>query len=285
MNIHPQSPLSKSKIKRLATSNGLSQIDFKQKYTLTKLGAKNKSSLGYPDRMVAIDSGEAFLVGAEQNEKEYIWIVLFGNNDDWFKTSPILSCLKTDKNSYLIETENSYYELVPKLKNLIRPILKKAKKLLKKRKKSHPLYYTWTNMLRRCYDIKFTKYPIYGGRGITVCERWKDFNRFVEDMGIKPSKEHSLDRIDPNGNYEPSNCRWADRLTQRLNQSKKRYNVTGYTGVKKQGNRFVSQIVKNNKKIYLGTYDSPEEAAKAYDNKAKELYKENANLNFPECND
>jgi hypothetical protein len=78
-------------------------------------------------------------------------------------------------------------------------------------------YNSWAGMNKRCNSPKDNKYPIYGGRGITICNRWSEFTNFLADMGEKP-KGTSLDRIDVNGNYEPSNCRWATPHEQRVNQ-------------------------------------------------------------------
>lgn len=84
----------------------------------------------------------------------------------------------------------------------------------------HPLYGIWTGMMRRCFRLSEPNYHRYGGRGITVCERWKDFANFVVDMGPRPTKAHSIDRYpDNDGNYEPSNCRWATHAEQRANQA------------------------------------------------------------------
>lgn len=70
-------------------------------------------------------------------------------------------------------------------------------------------------MKRRCKDAKFKDFPKYGGRGISVCERWDaSFVNFLADMGERPSLDHSIDRIDSNGNYTPGNCRWASSLQQ-----------------------------------------------------------------------
>lgn len=87
----------------------------------------------------------------------------------------------------------------------------------------HVLYHTWVAMKQRCYNDKHEAYHNYGGRGIIVCNAWREnFLQFVSDMGERP--EHmSLDRIDVDGNYEPTNCRWADRKTQANNTRKKKH--------------------------------------------------------------
>lgn len=82
--------------------------------------------------------------------------------------------------------------------------------------KTHYLYATWVSMKQRCRNPKNNVFKHYGGCGVKVCERWNDFNNFLLDMGDRPPG-YSLDRIDPYGNYEPENCRWADRITQRAN--------------------------------------------------------------------
>jgi|688.fasta_scaffold368304_2 hypothetical protein len=87
-------------------------------------------------------------------------------------------------------------------------------------------YNSWKAMKRRCYDINHKSYNHYGGRGIIVCDRWLELDgngcsNFILDMGLRPSSKYSLDRIDVNGNYEPSNCRWATPKQQANNKRQK----------------------------------------------------------------
>lgn len=86
--------------------------------------------------------------------------------------------------------------------------------------KTKPEYISWQAMKERCYNTNKENYIYYGKIGIEVCERWKNsFTNFFEDMGERP-EGYTLDRIDPHGNYEPSNCRWATYKEQRNNQRK-----------------------------------------------------------------
>lgn len=88
--------------------------------------------------------------------------------------------------------------------------------------KSH-VYAIWTCMKGRCHNPKSKRFYDYGGRGIKVCERWyNSFENFLEDMGDRPSREHSVERRDNNGDYEPNNCYWATKLIQANNKRNSR---------------------------------------------------------------
>lgn len=87
-------------------------------------------------------------------------------------------------------------------------------------------YAAWCSMRRRCNNPKDRGYSDYGGRGITVCERWASFDNFVEDMGFAP-KGKSIERVDVNGHYDPFNCIWATRKEQANNTRKNVYVTIG----------------------------------------------------------
>jgi hypothetical protein len=84
-------------------------------------------------------------------------------------------------------------------------------------------YSTWASMIQRCRNSESHKFPRYGGRGIAVCERWNSFINFLADMGRKPSPQHSIERRNNDGNYEPSNCYWATHKEQSRNKITTRF--------------------------------------------------------------
>lgn len=86
-----------------------------------------------------------------------------------------------------------------------------------------PEYRVWIDMKRRCYNPERNEYKYYGGKGVTVCDRWlESFTNFIADMGARPSDGYQIDRIDTYGNYCPENCRW---VTAKTNSNNKRNNL------------------------------------------------------------
>ena len=109
----------------------------------------------------------------------------------------------------------------------------------KNRKEIHGLsktseYKVWKGIKRRCYNKNTERYPRYGGRGIIMCETWKNsFKAFYEDMGPRPSNQHQIDRIDNDGNYEPTNCQWASRIDNVRNNSNTKLKLEDAKYIKK----------------------------------------------------
>lgn len=121
-------------------------------------------------------------------------------------------------------------------------------------------------MLDRCYRKTDGGYKKYGGRGISVCDRWQGtegFFNFLKDMGERPTGT-SLDRINNDGNYEPDNCRWATALEQAHNRGTYNTNKVNCNGVSKYKNgKWRARIKSSNKEIHLGLFDDLEDAIQA----------------------
>ena len=132
--------------------------------------------------------------------------------------------------------------------------------------KGSPEYNAWQNMKKRCYNKNTPNYDKYGGRGITICDEWRySFINFYKDMGDKPFKDYSLDRIDNNKGYSKSNCRWASRTIQNRNQGNRLDNITGVKGVFfcNRSQKWCAQINTGKKRKHLGYFSKFDEAVKA----------------------
>ena len=124
---------------------------------------------------------------------------------------------------------------------------------------------SYAHMIDRCYNPKEQGYERYGGRGISVCERWRNsFWDFLEDLGERP-EGFVLDRIDPNLDYSPENCRWVDRKTSSYNTRRHVTNTTGRTGVYwfSRVNKWTAAIFINGVQTHLGYFETFESACKA----------------------
>lgn len=140
----------------------------------------------------------------------------------------------------------------------------KCQKSLTKEERS--TYDAWDSMIQRCTNTQNRKYAEYGGRGIKVCDRWLvSFENFLQDMGVKPEKNLSLDRIDVNGDYCTDNCRWTTASEQGYNQRIRSTNTSGRTGIcwDKKNSKWLAQITFQNKNVVLGRFTVFEDAVRA----------------------
>lgn len=200
-------------------------------------------------RLTVID-----IVGKSKNGS-YIWSCLCecGNSKDVISSS---------LNSGLVQSCGCLYDSI------------KGKQAITNGAKDSKEYNSWSAMKQRCYYKQHSYYLSYGGRGIKVCDRWRNsFENFLVDMGKCPEGS-SLDRIDPDGDYKPENCRWADNSTQAFNQTKSGSNSSGKTGVHwhKATNKWAASISKDRQVFHLGVFEKFENAKKIRESAEKILY-------------
>lgn len=127
--------------------------------------------------------------------------------------------------------------------------------------KDRKLYYIWSDMRARCTRETHHSFVNYGGRGITVCDRWDNsFDLFLKDMGARPTTKHTLDRINNDLGYSPDNCRWATRKEQNLNKRIYKNNKTGERNIETRGDVFRVRIRRDGKIVANAQFESIDEA-------------------------
>ena len=133
-------------------------------------------------------------------------------------------------------------------------------------------YTAWVNMRQRCTNSKNVEFFRYGGDGITIDPLWETFEGFYKSMG-SPEDGLSLDRIDPRGNYEPDNCRWAEKRLQSFNTKLKVTNTSGKSGVKEyKGSRWRAFIGFEGQQLHLGYFTTYSEAVAARESAELKYY-------------
>ena len=136
------------------------------------------------------------------------------------------------------------------------------------------LYDIWKSMRYRCYNLKCADYDDYGGRGIIMCDEWKNSYKSFHDWGYANGydpnakrNECTIDRIDTNGNYTPSNCKWSNQTEQNINRRKQKNNTSGYTEIYFQKvnthKPWVARISINGKRKVISSHTTQRDALKA----------------------
>jgi hypothetical protein len=149
--------------------------------------------------------------------------------------------------------------------------------------RNHPLHYlsnAYHCAKYRCTNQNHPQFKDWGGRGIEF--RFASIEEFINELGERPTPEHSVDRIDGNRNYEIGNVRWASKTEQSVNRRKQTNNKSGFIGVSyfQRDKKWKALVRKDRKQHYCGLFSTAIEAAKARDLKALELYGPDAKLNF-----
>jgi hypothetical protein len=129
------------------------------------------------------------------------------------------------------------------------------------------IYLAWVRMNSRCYNQHYHRFHRYGGRGVRVCDRWRnDFEAFLDDVPAHPGPGYSLHRINNDGDYEPGNVKWATVKEQACNSSRP-VGITGLRGVWLAGphGKYRASIIRDGKCHHIGTFNSPQAASKAYE--------------------
>ncbi len=147
---------------------------------------------------------------------------------------------------------------------------------------SNPLYQCWANIKKKCTNPNYMSYERYGGRGISFCARWERFDNFLADMGPYWSEGLEIDRINNDGNYEPSNCRWVTRKQNNANRSKD-VGSSKFRGVRwhTRDQKWEAIISIDNKTKGLGYFSSEEAAARVRDEAIISRFGPEMSLNFP----
>lgn len=133
-----------------------------------------------------------------------------------------------------------------------------------------PEYSVWCSLKQRCDECYSDSYENYGAKGISYDERWTYFSNFLDDMGLKPTRGHQIDRIDNNGHYCKENCRWVTPMVNAANRI--RYSECLGAYKRSTGNKYNSAIGVCNHVYHIGTFDTKSEAQNAYKIMFKEWY-------------